>query len=161
MRVSVEVGADFERWAAATAMAAGSELVRQLTAAGSPASLGGRGAPRSTGRGYRSQYVTFKALDVGEIAVWLYVVPPGHEYGTGNRNPQVCAGLMNDSNWPLEREVLALRSRHPFFWRTLNGRDWTGYWLACEADLVAEPEAAGEQLVERVMQGLRAARLIR
>ena len=147
---------DFEGWARATANAAGDHLIGLLADAGVAAAHGGEGGPKSTGVGYRSQYVTFNSAALGRLAIWLYVVPPGHEYGTSERVAQMAAGLMRDSNTVVAREELAfggLGQGNPFRWRRLKG-GWEGYALILETDGARDVRAAGRELAEAVARGL-------
>ena len=161
--MSSEAGEDFEVWARTTLQLAGERLVHNLSDAPVSADFGGEGGPRSTGAGYRSQYVTLAPSSLGPMAVWLYAVPPDHEYGTNPRSPQLGAGLMRDSNTVLEQPALGLGrlgAGNPFRWRKLKA-DWEGYLLLLDADPLMDPAESSEQLTEAVLRGLRAAGLDR
>jgi hypothetical protein len=157
-------GPSFKSWARTTVQLAGEGLVEALADRAVPAKLGGEGGPRSTGVGYRSQYVTLATSFLGPLALWLYAVPAEHEYGTNPRRPQLGAGLMRDSDTILEQPALAfgrLGVGNPFRWRKLKG-DWEGYVLLLDADpLMTDSERAGEQLADAVLRGLGAAGLDR
>ena len=156
-------GDDFEAWARSTAQHAAAVVLARLTDAGVPAELGGEGGPKSTARGYRSHYVYLATSRLGRVAVWLYVVPAGHEYGTSPREAQLGGGLMYDSDKPLEKDLLAhgrLGAGNPFRWQTLKG-EWQGYVLLLDTDPSLQSKAEGERLARAAFRGLGRAGLDR
>jgi hypothetical protein len=160
----MDAGADeFEAWARRAVQRASVTVLRHLREVGVAAEAGGEGGPKSTGAGYRSHYVMWVSTKLGPLAVWLYAVPAGHEYGTSTGHAQTAAGLMYHSNRAVEKDVLSygrLGTGNTFRWRTLKA-GWEGYALLREAQPPIDSDAAGDELARAVIQGLGASGLDR
>jgi hypothetical protein len=125
---------------------------------------GATGRAITAGRGYVSRYVHFRRPDMAdERAVWLFVVPAGHDYNVDHTQARAGAGLMQNVDTELDPTPLAAGVPKPnaFSWRRHLDQRYAGYRLFRGVDPdVESPDAVADELASRVLSGLRRARLI-
>jgi len=155
---------DLERWGRPVVDGAAETILAAIPAVQQP-SVGGPGRSISAGRGYVARYVHFRRPDYpAQLAIWLFVVPPGHPYNIGGPKNRAGAGLMQDPKTELDESPFAagLSRAAPFRWRRHNNADYAGYRLALDID--PDQESADDvaaRLANAVLRGLGRASLIR
>lgn len=117
-----------------------------------------RGKPIRRGD-YEAVYVHFQDAHLPQaMAVWLYATREGASFNVRNHEDVIGVGLKHDKDVELDRIVWKFRRLPLFVWQKHVDDRWEGFrWMRRVGDLPADPQAAGEEIVERVLAALRRA----
>jgi len=145
------MGADFLPWGRAVITAAATALEAEIPGAR-------RGSERRP-RNHEALYVHFTDARLPQtMAIWLFATQAGTPYNVRGLGDAIGVGLKHDASEELDRGGWKLRPISPFSWRVHVDERYEGYrWLRVESDLPADPDDAGREIAERVLQTLRRA----
>lgn len=104
-------------------------------------------------------YVQFRDANLPQqLTVWLFAAPAGSSSSSPGVRDAIGVAIRHDGGQELNRGAWRFRRLMPFAWRRHIDARVEGYrWFAPDADLPADPAAAGSVIGDRVLSTLRAA----
>jgi hypothetical protein len=152
--LAVDKDQDFLRWGRAVIDGVADRLERAI-----PDAKRGTDTRR---RDVEAVYVHFHDRKVpGRIAVWLYAAPAGSANSVRGYRDAIGIGLKQNADEELDPGAFRFRRLTPWRWQTHVDERYAGVrWLRNADELPAGPDAAADELAERLLRTLRTAEIV-
>jgi hypothetical protein len=120
---------------------------------------GARCANRRSVSDYTALYVHFQDAHLPQaMAVWVYATLEGATFNVRGGEDVIAVGIKHDTTEELDRPVWKFRRLSLFTWRKHVDERYEGFrWLCRPSELPDDPQAAGQDVAQRVLVALRRA----